>query len=95
VPLLLLLAAPFLPHPKAQPIAQVSPANCNGCSRCVADCPYAAVMMLPHPDKPGHKLARVQGFNHARESIVQIKPAHIVVIDFNPDKGGIFFSSPS
>jgi coenzyme F420-reducing hydrogenase delta subunit/ferredoxin len=56
---LLLLVLPFLPHPAAQPIAEVSPANCNGCSRCFADCPYAAVVMESHPDKPGHKLARV------------------------------------
>jgi len=55
----LLLVLPLLPHPARQPVARVSPANCNGCSRCFADCPYAAVVMEPHPDKPGHKLARV------------------------------------
>jgi coenzyme F420-reducing hydrogenase delta subunit/Pyruvate/2-oxoacid:ferredoxin oxidoreductase delta subunit len=37
----------------------VNPANCNGCRRCFADCPYDAIDMLPHPDKPGHQLARV------------------------------------
>jgi coenzyme F420-reducing hydrogenase delta subunit/ferredoxin len=56
---LLLLALPLLPHPKQAPIAVVNPPNCNGCRRCFVDCPYGAVEMLPHPDKPGHELARV------------------------------------
>jgi len=56
---LLLFALPFLPHPKAQPIAVVDAQNCNGCSRCHADCPYAAVTMADHPDKPGHGIAIV------------------------------------
>jgi coenzyme F420-reducing hydrogenase delta subunit/ferredoxin len=56
---LLLLALPLLPHPKQAPIAVVNPSNCNGCRRCFVDCPYGAIAMLPHPDKPGHELARV------------------------------------
>jgi len=56
---LLLLALPFLPRPAAQPVAVVDAPNCNGCSRCHADCPYEAVRMAPHPDKPGHKIAIV------------------------------------
>ncbi len=56
---LLLLALPLLPHPKQTPIAVVNPPNCNGCRRCFVDCPYGAVAMLPHPDKPGHELAHV------------------------------------
>ena len=56
---LLLLALPLLPHPKQPPIAVVHPPNCNGCRRCFVDCPYDAIDMLPHPDKPGHQLARV------------------------------------
>lgn len=56
---ILLFALPFLPHPKAQPIALVDAANCNGCSRCHADCPYEAITMAIHPDKPGHKIAVV------------------------------------
>jgi coenzyme F420-reducing hydrogenase delta subunit/ferredoxin len=56
---LLLLALPLLPHPKQTPIAVVNPPNCNGCRRCFVDCPYSAVAMLPHPDKPGHELAHV------------------------------------
>ena len=29
----------------------VDAANCNGCQRCFADCPYAAVTMAPHPNQ--------------------------------------------
>jgi ferredoxin/coenzyme F420-reducing hydrogenase delta subunit len=43
----------------APQIVQVSPADCNGCGRCVADCPFAAVMLKPHPDKRGMRLAEV------------------------------------
>ncbi len=56
---LLLLVLPLLPHPKQEPIAVVNPPNCNGCRRCFVDCPYDAIDMLPHPDKPGHQLARI------------------------------------
>lgn len=43
----------------APQIVQVSAANCNGCGRCVADCPFAAVMLKPHPDRRGMRLAEV------------------------------------
>lgn len=56
---LLLLILPLLPHPRQGPVAVVDPPNCNGCRRCFVDCPYGAITMLPHPDKPGHELARV------------------------------------
>ena len=56
---LLLLALPLLPHRKQGPVAVVDPPNCNGCRRCFADCPYGAITMLPHPDRPGHELALV------------------------------------
>jgi hypothetical protein len=36
--------------------------------------------------------ARIPGFNHVKEGVVQLKPAQIVVIDFNPEKGGLFFN---
>jgi coenzyme F420-reducing hydrogenase delta subunit/quinol-cytochrome oxidoreductase complex cytochrome b subunit/NAD-dependent dihydropyrimidine dehydrogenase PreA subunit len=55
----LLFLLPFLPHPKSGPVAVVDPANCNGCSRCLADCPYAAISMEPHPSRPGYKIAIV------------------------------------
>lgn len=47
--LLLLLA--FLPQARVVPIAKVDPDNCNGCRRCLDDCPYAAVTMVPHPNR--------------------------------------------
>jgi coenzyme F420-reducing hydrogenase delta subunit/NAD-dependent dihydropyrimidine dehydrogenase PreA subunit len=31
----------------------VDPDHCNGCTRCLADCPYAAITMAPHPDGRG------------------------------------------
>ena len=34
----------------AAELAKVDPANCNGCERCFADCPYAAIAMAPHPN---------------------------------------------
>jgi ferredoxin/coenzyme F420-reducing hydrogenase delta subunit len=60
---LLLFALPFLPAqrrtPRA-PVAVVDPANCNGCRRCLADCPYAAITMVPHPNqRVGRSLAVV------------------------------------
>lgn len=31
------------------------------------------------------------GFNHVKEAKVTLKPAQVLVVDFNPDKGGLFF----
>lgn len=56
---LLLTILPFLPHPEAGPVALVDAANCSGCSRCHVDCPYAAITMEPHPQRPGFKIAVV------------------------------------
>jgi quinol-cytochrome oxidoreductase complex cytochrome b subunit/coenzyme F420-reducing hydrogenase delta subunit len=56
---LLVFLLPWIFYKKAVPVAVVNPANCNGCGRCFADCPYSAVDMHPHPDKPGHQLAVV------------------------------------
>jgi coenzyme F420-reducing hydrogenase delta subunit/ferredoxin len=55
----LLFALPVLPHPRPEAVAVVDAANCTGCDRCLADCPYAAISMLPHPRRPGFKLAVV------------------------------------
>jgi ferredoxin len=41
---LLLLLLPNFPKPGIV-AARVDPANCNGCGRCVADCPYDAVRL--------------------------------------------------
>jgi len=47
----LLSVLPWLPTKNKQiPIAEVSLKNCNGCRRCVADCPYEAVVMQPRSD---------------------------------------------
>ena len=48
--LLGLFALPFLPQPARAPVAVVDAANCNGCRRCFADCPFAAITMVPHPN---------------------------------------------
>jgi coenzyme F420-reducing hydrogenase delta subunit/ferredoxin len=53
---LVLVVAPLLPRPKPAPVAYVSPADCNGCGRCVADCPYSAVRLIPHSLKGTYKL---------------------------------------
>lgn len=58
--LLVLAALPFVGRRVAAPVAVVDPANCNGCSRCFQDCPYAAITMVPHPNQRiGKSLARV------------------------------------
>lgn len=49
------------PAALAQPVAQVDPAHCSGCRRCVEDCPYAAITMVPHPSgRVGMELAQVR-----------------------------------
>jgi quinol-cytochrome oxidoreductase complex cytochrome b subunit/coenzyme F420-reducing hydrogenase delta subunit len=44
---LLLITLPWLPRARPQPVARVDAVHCNGCARCVADCPYAAIGMAP------------------------------------------------
>ena len=51
---LLLMLLPWLARAQRQPVAQVSLANCNGCGRCFADCPYAAVVLQPRSDGKSH-----------------------------------------
>jgi coenzyme F420-reducing hydrogenase delta subunit/ferredoxin len=58
-----LVALPFVGRaartPRPAP-AVVELANCNGCARCFADCPYAAVTMQPRTDGRHHlRQARV------------------------------------
>jgi len=61
---LFLSLLPFLPPSRqAAPIAVVDPDNCNGCRRCFDDCPYAAIVMVAHPQasagRHGQQLAKV------------------------------------
>lgn len=60
VALAALLVLPFLRLRAALPVAAVDPAHCNGCRRCVEDCPYGAITMVPHPGgRPGTQQAAV------------------------------------
>ena len=47
---LLLAALPWTPPQRRAPVAVVDLANCNGCGRCFADCPYVAVTLQPRTD---------------------------------------------
>lgn len=53
--LLLLALLPFVSRKPRALAAVVSPQWCNGCRRCVADCPYAAITMMPHPLRTAHR----------------------------------------
>lgn len=67
--LALLFVLPFGPTMRARvapaspgraPVAVVDPANCSGCRYCFADCPYAAITMVAHPNaRIGRELAVV------------------------------------
>lgn len=54
-----LVALAYLPQPAAPPVAVVDAVHCNGCRRCVDDCPYSAVTMVRHPLRGGRELAQV------------------------------------
>lgn len=41
---------PWLPPKRDLSLAVVDLENCNGCGRCVDDCPYSAVTMMPRSD---------------------------------------------
>jgi quinol-cytochrome oxidoreductase complex cytochrome b subunit/coenzyme F420-reducing hydrogenase delta subunit len=47
---LLLLLLPLLPPMRRQAVASVDLDNCNGCGRCVDDCPFSAVSLEPRSD---------------------------------------------
>lgn len=57
----LLSILPWVPTRNRQiPVAEVSLKDCSGCRRCVADCPYEAVVMRPRSD----------GLNFFEEAVV-------------------------
>jgi coenzyme F420-reducing hydrogenase delta subunit/ferredoxin len=47
---LLLVVLPWLPPLRGGGAAVVNLENCNGCTRCAVDCPYAAIVMAPRSD---------------------------------------------
>lgn len=56
----LLLMLPLLPRAARAPVARVAPEHCGGCGRCVDDCPYGAISLVPHPlRRAGVQLAQV------------------------------------
>lgn len=46
----MLAAMPWLPPFRRAPAAEVDLPNCNGCNRCVEDCPYEAIRLVPRTD---------------------------------------------
>ncbi len=57
---LMLALLPFVVRRRVEPVARVDLANCNGCARCFADCPYGAVVMRPRAGgRPGQQHAEV------------------------------------
>lgn len=45
-----MIGLPWLPARREARAAEVFLDHCNGCARCVADCPYAAITMVPRSD---------------------------------------------
>jgi ferredoxin len=57
---LLICIAPWLPPARKPAVVKVDLENCNGCGRCVDDCPFSAIEMAPRSD----------GKKYASEAIV-------------------------
>ena len=52
--LLLLGLLPWFPRRHPPPVAEVSLPNCNGCGRCVSDCPFGALSLEPRSDRQSY-----------------------------------------
>jgi ferredoxin/coenzyme F420-reducing hydrogenase delta subunit len=46
----MLAAMPWLPPFRRAPAAEIDLDHCNGCNRCVEDCPYEAIRLVPRTD---------------------------------------------
>ncbi len=55
----LITLAPWLPPQRPKRIAVVNLDNCNGCERCVVDCPFAALTMEPRSDGKAYETEAV------------------------------------
>lgn len=47
---LLICIAPWLPPARKPAVVKIDLENCNGCERCVEDCPFSAIEMAPRSD---------------------------------------------
>lgn len=47
---LILAVLPWMPPMRRRPAAEVHLDNCNGCARCVEDCPFNALSLVPRTD---------------------------------------------
>lgn len=47
---LLIIVVPWMPPKKKSPVAVVNLDHCNGCNRCVDDCPFSAITLVPRTD---------------------------------------------
>jgi quinol-cytochrome oxidoreductase complex cytochrome b subunit/coenzyme F420-reducing hydrogenase delta subunit len=52
----LIVIAPWAPRQKGEQPALVTLSYCNGCERCVDDCPFGAVDMVPRTDDTNYSL---------------------------------------
>ena len=61
---MLLMVMPWVPPGKRAVVAIVNLDNCNGCSRCAADCPFSAIDMKPRSDGSVYKQEAVVDASH-------------------------------
>ena len=61
---ILLFLMPWLPPLKRAPAAIVSLDNCNGCARCLDDCPFSAITMVPRSDNKQYDTEAAVSIDH-------------------------------